>query len=77
MLNELNTDNFTRLDDVAFKNTTFIPNVEDLDTILLELSNRIAYQWFGNLVTPAWWNEAWLSDSFATYYTFKILEEVI
>ncbi len=31
--------------------------------------HEIAHQWFGNAVTQVHWNDVWLSEGFATYYT--------
>ena len=31
--------------------------------------HEIAHQWFGNAVTEHDWNDVWLSEGFATYYT--------
>ncbi|XP_063992263.1 aminopeptidase N-like [Diachasmimorpha longicaudata] len=44
---------------------------------ILLATHEIAHQWFGNLVTPAWWSDVWLSEAFAVYMARKILTNII
>ncbi|HLL20506.1 MAG TPA: M1 family metallopeptidase, partial [Kofleriaceae bacterium] len=36
------------------------------------LGHELAHQWVGNLVTPAWWNDLWLAEAFATWLDDKL-----
>ena len=37
--------------------------------------HEIAHQWFGNAVTEKTWDDAWLSEGFATYFTLLFQEK--
>jgi aminopeptidase N len=35
-------------------------------------SHEIAHHWFGDFVTPRWWDDLWLNESFAEWMNLKI-----
>ena len=41
-----------------------------LNVILHEL----AHQWFGNIITPKWWDDLWIIEAYATFMSNEAMD---
>ncbi|XP_030558822.1 aminopeptidase N isoform X1 [Drosophila novamexicana] len=49
---------------------------EHMQYVAQIIAHELAHQWFGNLVTPKWWDDLWLKEGFACYMSYKALNQV-
>ncbi len=38
-------------------------------------AHELAHQWFGDMVTLAWWDDVWLNEAFSTWLATKIVDQ--
>jgi alanyl aminopeptidase len=43
---------------------------------LAVIAHELAHQWFGNLVTMAWWDDLWLNEAFASWFEARTVQRL-
>ncbi len=52
------------------------PSPDSAFTTAMVIAHELAHQWYGNLVTMAWWDDLWLNEAFASWMAYKVTNDL-
>ncbi|CAF3718849.1 unnamed protein product [Rotaria sp. Silwood1] len=59
---------------LLYNNDTSTPL--DKQNIAVTIAHELSHQWFGNLVTPSWWDDIWLNEGFAAWMEHVAINKI-
>lgn len=48
-------------------------SISNKERVVTVIAHELAHQWFGNLVTVAWWNDLWLNEALPPTWNIWVL----